>query len=351
MLRAIRSALRPLLVLAVGALAPASPGTRAATPPLTLVHDVTVTLRVRLSLAGAPGGPKEVVETLQGPAGRTLSVSRVLEIPGEPLRVFLALTPEPDEGRGRCLVSLLSQARRSGRTSSVDRVLRLEPDRVTVVDLWSAPTGEGRLVLALTASWVSKPRLVPVTVGAEPVQFRVQQLVKEGGATELLDDRMLVGIVGSPIRTTIERIAARPMSPPAAAPSRANPATGASPAKPSAATGASPATSSPATASRPAASAATEPAPEAPAGPLADLGEGALLLEIHPAAIEDNLLRVSARAVVGGPAPADGDGGGGEPLLREAVAAARSKPGEPFEVRLRLRADGHVLIFRITPYF
>jgi hypothetical protein len=267
--------------------------------PVSLIHETRVTLDLRFDLLGTSGvAPASL--TLSGAPGQTLSVSRVFDLKGGPLRLFVALTPDPDPVSERCRVHVVSDARWAGAGARIDRIIDVRPDRLTLIDLWSAPSGQARLVAGLTATWASRPRVVPVVPGHEPVEFVIEAQYSHDGQRVVVDQRHLSTLIGSPVRYMLRH--------------------------------------------------------SAQAGAVAGSGEedaalgGSLTLELDPRSARDGELEVAARASL--ESDAGGDAAEGTPpARREAMTTDRLLPASALEIVLPLAGPGQALVFRVTAYF
>jgi len=153
--------------------------------PFRVVHETVVSIETRLDLLGDPHGAT-VAERLEGPAGSTISASKVVPTSGTPLRVFLALTPVPDVGRAECRVRVVATITSDSKTALFDRSVVVRPDRLKV-------------------SWTDRPRVVPIVAGSEPVEFAVRTLIVRGAARQQIEERRLPGLVGTPVKMSMRR--------------------------------------------------------------------------------------------------------------------------------------------------
>ncbi len=275
-----------MLCAACAALAGAPAG---ADPRIAVVRETRVTLELRFDLLGVPG-TRPVAETLTGNPGRTLSVSRVLPLKGGPLRVFVAVTPNPQAARESCKVRIVSDARWLGRSARVDRTLEIHPERLSVVELWSAPAGSARLVLGVSGTWSETPRVVQVVPGHEPVEFLVEGQLTVDGTRTNFEQRHLTGLVGSPVRYSVRTVAGEDD---------------------------------------------------------ADSG-GEVMLELTPVALANGELELDARAAL---EPDALPGASEKPPRRESLTHDRLLPGSSLDVVVPLAEPGHALVFRVTAYF
>ncbi len=274
------------LIAACAALA-GTPG--GADPRIAVVHETRVALELRFDLLGVPGA-KPVVETLAGSPGQTLSLSRVLPLKGGPLRVFVAVTPTPQAARETCRVRIVADARWVGRNAVVDRTIEIHPERLSVVELWSAPNGPARLVMGVSGTWAEKPRVVNVVPGHEPVEFLVEGQLTVDGTRTNFEQRHLTGLVGSPVRYSFRSVA----------------------------------------------------------GGTDDDPGGEVMIELTPVALANGELELNARAALEPDAP---PGAGGKPPRRETLTRDRLLPGASLDVVVPLAEPGHALVFRVTAYF
>ncbi|HNX20661.1 MAG TPA: hypothetical protein PKG80_10395, partial [Acidobacteriota bacterium] len=271
--------------------------------PFRVVHETVVSIETRLDLLGDPHGAT-VAERLEGPAGSTISASKVVPTSGTPLRVFLALTPVPDVGRAECRVRVVATITSDSKTALFDRSVVVRPDRLKVFELWGDAAGRRRLVLGLSASWTDRPRVVPIVAGSEPVEFAVRTLIVRGAARQQIEERRLPGLVGTPVKMSMRRE-------PGAAVTRAGAAAGKDEAK--------------------AKAGPEEPADETPIE---------VELELAPLRISEGTLEVSAKLTTKSAA-----------APRAAIKEVRVASGESFDVEVDAGDAGEKLVFHVSCFF
>lgn len=268
---------------------------------VSVVRQTQVDLAVRLDVLPRPAS--SFAQTLTGAAGTTQSIATVLDAPGGPVRAFVAITPDPDQARERCRLRIVSEVRQGRRVARLDRTVEAAPERLGLIEIWSAPQG-ARLVLGYTASWAEKPRVVEIRPGTEPVDFAVEVALRTGEREQLLEERRLLGMVGSPVRYEYRR----------------------------------------------AGSGCGDAAP-------CLVENSTFRLDLSPDALDGDELDLGARLVLvteqaaaPGDAPAEGVTPAA-PARRDGVARARLAPGEPLRVALPLGTGGQSLVVRVTPWF
>lgn len=269
-------------------------------PPVRLVHDTQVTLRVQLTLRSPEGVLGSAEETLHGLAGETLVLERSLGDGPRPLSVVLTIVPEADES-GTCRLEVRSEVSRGQPVPVVaSRTLTTAADRLSLVDLWTDRADRLRLVAAFTAGWEVVPRLTMLVPENEPLDLLFELVDATNPAKpELLERHRLGGIVGARTRYTFARVAGTLVS-----------STG-----------------------------------RARAGAARDDAAARLVLEALPESIEGGLVTLALRlhyqsAEPAAPAP---------PL--ELSLTDRVAPGNGVEIALPRKAGEPALLFRVTPYF
>ncbi|UCF66879.1 MAG: hypothetical protein JSV80_14000 [Acidobacteriota bacterium] len=186
----------------------------AAERPLTLVHETTVEVLVRLMLHD--GGTVKTIkdEALIGAPGERLVVAERVALDGGQLAVGLILTARPDEDDSRCEVRLESEVRAdSAPIAHVSRDAIVDAGRLQLIELW----GDGemrRLVLGMVVNWQQVPHLVEVTPGAEPIDIFVEVVLNDAGTPRVVERHRLSGLVGSPVQYVFRRIPGLPVEEP-----------------------------------------------------------------------------------------------------------------------------------------
>lgn len=176
------------------------------TPPVRLVHDTLVTIRVQLTLRSPEGVIGSAEETLRGLAGETFVLERSLGEGPRPVAVVLTTVPHADES-GTCRLEVRSEVSRGQPVPVVaTRTLKTASGRLNLVDIWTDRADRLRLVAALTASWEIVPRLTTLAPESEPVDLLFELLdATDPARPELLERHRLGGIVGARTRYTSAR--------------------------------------------------------------------------------------------------------------------------------------------------
>lgn len=285
-------------------------GAAAAPPRVTVVHESRVTLGVRLFLTGGGADNASITETLSGVAGQKLALGRTIAAPGGPLVVLLSLTADPDEPRERCRVRVVSDARQGLQAARLDRAVFVPPDRVTLVDLWSAAAGRPRLVLALTAHWGDAPQARALKPGEQPVDFLIETALHIDGKKHVVDERRLTGLIGSPVEFDVRHEPGdEPVGPPA-----------------------------------------PDSTPDQGVDFRLQVLPETLLGDDLELSIRVTLLTTPAPSAAPPPAAADGSVATA-PDRRDALTKRRLAMGEPADVIVPLASPGAALVVTITPYF
>ncbi|MCU0223332.1 MAG: hypothetical protein MUF27_04540 [Acidobacteria bacterium] len=268
-------------------------------PPVRLVQDTVVSLRVQLTLRSPEGVLGSVEETMRGLAGETMVLERALGDGPRPVAVVLTIVPLADEA-GTCRLDVRSEVSRGQPVPVVaNRSLATSAGRLNLVDIWTDRADRLRLVAAFTANWEIVPRLTALAPESEPVDllFELVDATDASGTEAVLERHRLGGIVGAKTRYTFAR-----------APGRLVSSTGRA--------------------------AATGDAPTA-----------RLVLEALPESIEGGLLGLSLRLQLESQDPA-----APAPAL-DLSASDRVPPGGAVEIALPRKPGEPALLFRVTPYF
>ena len=195
-----------LAAVSAGSLAPAR--AEGGLPPVRLVHDTVVTLRVQLTLRSPEGVLGSAEETLRGLAGETFVLERSLGEGPRPVAVVLTTVPHADES-GVCRLDVRSEVSRGQPVPVVaNRTLSTASDRLNLVDIWTDRADRLRLVAAFTASWEIVPRLTTLAPESEPVDLLFELVdATDPAKPELLERHRLGGIVGARTRYSFARTA------------------------------------------------------------------------------------------------------------------------------------------------
>ncbi len=200
-----------LAALAGGASIPAR--AEGGLPPVRLVHDTVVSLRVQLTLRSPEGVLGTAEETLHGLAGETLVLARSLGDGPRPLSVVLTVVPHADES-GSCRLEVRSEVSRGQPVPIVaSRILTTASERLSLVDIWTDRADRLRLVAAFTASWEIVPRLTALAPESEPVELLFELVdATDPARPELIERHRLGGIVGAKTLYTFAQAAGKPVS-------------------------------------------------------------------------------------------------------------------------------------------
>lgn len=268
-------------------------------PPVRLIQDTVVSLRVQLTLRSPEGVLGSVDETLRGLAGETMVLERTLGDGPRPVAVVLTIVPQADES-GTCRLDVRSEVSRGQPVPVVaNRSLATSSDRLNLVDIWADRADRLRLVAAFSASWEIVPRLTTLAPESEPVDllFELVDATDASGTEAVLERHRLGGIVGARTRYTFARAPGRLVS----------------------------------------SSGRAAAAGDAPAA--------RLVLEALPESIEGGLLGLSLRLQLESKDPA----APAPPL--DLTASDRVPPGSGVEIALPRKPGEPALLFRVTPYF
>jgi len=199
------------VALSAGSSTPARP--EGGVPPVRLVHDTVVTLRVQLTLRSPEGVLASAEETLRGLAGETFVLERSLGEGPRPVAVVLTTVPHADES-GSCRLEVRSEVSRGQPVPVIAaRTMITAADRLNLIDIWTDRADRLRLVAAFTASWEIVPRLTTLAPESEPVDLLFELVdATDPAKPELLERHRLSGIVGAKTRYTFTRAAGKIVS-------------------------------------------------------------------------------------------------------------------------------------------
>lgn len=182
--------------------------------PVHLVQEPRFTFQISLSQSSARTRGELVREMVTGKAGEKLLFSREFETAAGTVRTTLILIPELDEPRQVCRVAIEAETLQENQPRvAFTRTLDIAAGRTALLDLWTDPERQVRLVATLSAEWEIVPRLTELLPGVRPLDITVEVVRGEGPQTEVVERHHLGGVLGSPVTYLIRTEGGKVLAP------------------------------------------------------------------------------------------------------------------------------------------